>query len=77
MLSYISSYLASRPRTPSAHQVLPDSNSGNRAALHGDQQLWEVQWEELEIERPIGRGSFGFVYLSHWNQIQVVSPCMA
>lgn len=83
MLSYISSYLASRPRTPSlspspARAPEPASGGSGGAgsgavALRGEEQMWEVRWEDLEVERAIGRGSFGWVYVARWNQIQVVS----
>jgi predicted Ser/Thr protein kinase len=34
-------------------------------------QRWEVQWEELELERLIGGGSFGRVYLARWKETEV------
>ncbi|KAL4857927.1 Serine/threonine-protein kinase CTR1 [Chlorella vulgaris] len=39
--------------------------------LHADVQQWAVQWNDLDIKRPIGRGSFGWVYLAHWHQTPV------
>lgn len=80
MLSYISSYLASQPHplTPSAEQEpahdsgYKNSGSGGSVALRQEEQLWEVQWAELEVQRSIGRGSFGWVYLAQWNQTEVV-----
>lgn len=78
LLTYISSYVASRSSLPtrlSPPGAAPGSGGSGSvgAALHSDEQVWEVQWEELAIERPIGRGSFGDVYLAQWNHTQVVS----
>lgn len=53
----------------------PSSGSG-RAALRGDVQQWEVQWHELQIERPIGQGSFGWVYLAQWHQTYVAAKIL-
>ena len=39
--------------------------------LHTDARLWEVQWPELTIQRLLGRGSFGSVYLAEWSHTQV------
>lgn len=39
--------------------------------LRPEVQQWEVQWEELEILRPIGRGSYGAVYAALWSQTVV------
>lgn len=56
MLSYITSYLASRDRQQAA--ILPPSANDQ---LRSETRQWAVDWEELQIERPIGRGSFGWV----------------
>ena len=65
MLSYISSYLASHPRP---HSSSLGSTGGSSATEHsGSVELATnmrsllVAWEDLEIEKPIGRGSFGTV----------------
>lgn len=34
-------------------------------------QQWEVQWEDLQVERAIGRGSYGRVYLASWASVPV------
>jgi serine/threonine protein kinase len=39
--------------------------------LRADVQQWEVQWGELQVDRPIGQGSFGWVYLAQWHQTSV------
>jgi hypothetical protein len=32
-----------------------------KSPLHADVQQWAVQWNDIQIDRPIGRGSFGWV----------------
>ncbi|KAI3432561.1 hypothetical protein D9Q98_004110 [Chlorella vulgaris] len=99
LLSYIASYMASRPAQPSSNSGgLPSPavatrnwpaddapprglDSGGSAvtalsatsssALRADVQQWAVQWSDLQIDRPIGRGSFGWVYLAQWHQTAV------
>ena len=84
MLSFISSYLGSHPRSVAQHS---SDTSQPEAALapggtasgsgtpetrgSGPLDLWEVQWPELTILRLVGHGSFGAVYLAEWKQIQV------
>ena len=83
MLSFISSYLDSHPRSAAQHSSAPSqpeaalapsgNNSGGSAETRGSGplDLWEVQWPELTILRLVGHGSFGAVYLAEWKQIQV------
>lgn len=33
--------------------------------------MWQLQWSELEIERKVGRGSFGVVYRARWQETPV------
>ena len=33
--------------------------------------MWQLQWEELEIEWPVGHGSFGAVYRARWQETTV------
>ena len=33
--------------------------------------MWQLQWDELEIERQVGRGSFGAVYRARWHETSV------
>lgn len=33
--------------------------------------MWQLQWDELAIERAIGRGSFGAVYRARWQETTV------
>lgn len=48
------------------------SSSGARAALlPPDALMWQLQWSELQIEQPVGRGSFGCVYRARWNETAV------
>jgi serine/threonine protein kinase len=34
-------------------------------------KIWQINWEDLEIERPIGSGSLGRVYAAKWTHVQV------
>ena len=60
---------------PSSATRSGPSSSGPSSAvpspLSPDTRLWLVAWEELRIEKLIGRGSFGVVYLSRWNATPV------
>lgn len=49
------------------------SSSGGAAgqALSPEANLWQLQWDELEIERQVGRGSFGAVYKARWHETTV------
>ena len=77
LLSFISTHLASQsasqpqPLTLAADQSTPSGGSSGAMELHTDARLWEVQWPELTIQRLLGRGSFGSVYLAEWSHTQV------
>lgn len=80
MLSFVSSYLGSRPHSTTgslpAHAATGSSGSAGASGsgpveLRSEAQLWEVQWPELVILRLVGHGSFGSVYLVEWNRIHV------
>ena len=49
----------------------PPPSRGSSEALNAEMLRWEVLWTDLQIERPIGQGSFGCVYLGRWSQTQV------
>ena len=34
-------------------------------------ERWEIGWHEVKIERPLGHGSFGWVYMGTWNETAV------
>ena len=34
-------------------------------------QRWEVRWEDIQLERLLGRGSYGRVYYGRWAE----TPC--
>jgi hypothetical protein len=34
-------------------------------------QRWEVRWEDIQLERQVGRGSFGWVYAGFWSGTEV------
>ena len=34
-------------------------------------ERWEIGWHEVKIERPLGQGSFGWVYMGTWNETAV------
>lgn len=67
LLSYISSALASRLQ-PAPRSAGSPAASGELLAAAAQ---WEVVWHELAIERAIGRGSYGWVYLAHWRRTPV------
>lgn len=72
MLTFISSRLSTIRRN--AGGLSPTSSSGLTSMsgpLPAEVQQWEVQWENIVLERPIGRGSFGKVYLANWNATPV------
>lgn len=81
MLSFITSYLGTRPLQARQNQPAAATNDGTSrssstggsgiAELHTDARLWEVQWSELTVLQRIGRGSFGSVYLAEWSHTQV------
>ncbi|KAL4450218.1 hypothetical protein ABPG77_010887 [Micractinium sp. CCAP 211/92] len=71
MLSYISSYLASCPGTNASSRSTPGGGCSGSQALSPEAELWQVAWSELQVERVIGHGSFGRVYLAHWQE----TPC--
>ena len=50
--------LARQGSAPAAADVHPSTTSGSNS-LAPDVQQWEVQWEDIRVVRPIGRGSFG------------------
>lgn len=85
LLLYISSFLAShttlRPEPTAPYQHLDsgsgNSNSGASSAPGGgpafspETHMWQLRWDELQIERPIGHGSFGAVYKARWQETTV------
>ncbi|KAI7838582.1 hypothetical protein COHA_007653 [Chlorella ohadii] len=86
LLLYISTYLASQPSSRSAPRALPQhpgsgsggsgggvssSSGGAGQALSPEANMWQLQWGELEIDRQVGRGSFGTVYRARWHETPV------
>lgn len=82
LLSLISTRLATRQdrraAAPSNPAALPTSAPGDATApgtwrlqLPAAVQQWEVRWEDLCVVRPVGRGSFGRVYLATWRETPV------
>lgn len=65
VLSYISSSLASMP--PERLARVRNSSAATTEAL----EQWLVQWEAIKLERPIGRGSAGWVYCARYNETPV------
>ena len=78
LLSFIASSLAARssgsavpPGTPGSvgSRATPTSTAGAAAALalrgSGSVDQWTVDWATLKLDRPVGRGSFGWV--SSWQ----------
>ena len=74
LLSVVFSYLASHPRSSgSGAAALARGRSGGSGAypLSPETQMWQVEWGELQIRRPVGRGSFGAVYEARWQETAV------
>lgn len=69
-LSYIASCLASRV-SQQAEAAPLRAAAGGSSNLRPEVQLWEVLWQDVTIEHPIGQGSFGNVYLGRWQQTPV------
>lgn len=70
----VASYLASHPHSSgpaSGAAPLAQGSSGGSSALSPETQMWQVEWEELQILRPAGRGSFGAVYEGRWQETAV------
>ena len=77
VLAFVSSHVASQPRSTQQQRqpsALSHGSSGGGSGafeLRTDARVWEVQWAELTVQRLLGRGSFGSVYLAEWNQVAV------
>ena len=74
LLSIIASHLSSRqPGGQQALQQAAGSGDSTAAAaqLGSSVQGWEVAWADIEVERLVGRGAFGMVYLGRWNELPV------
>lgn len=46
-------------------------SGGSNTPLPAGMDHWVVPWESIQLERPIGRGSFGWVYLARYNETPV------
>ncbi|KAL4422525.1 hypothetical protein ABPG75_008722 [Micractinium tetrahymenae] len=56
----------------------PGSSFGKvaRSGLSADVQQWEVRWEDLRLDRLIGKGSFGRVYLAYLHESPVAAKLL-
>ena len=76
-LSFVTSQLGAPTEVAAQQQqqptaLTPGSSGGSGALeLRSEARVWEVQWQELKLQRLLGRGSFGSVYLAEWNQVPV------
>ena len=75
-LSFVISHLGAHTEVAAQQQqptaLTPGSSGGSGALeLRSEARVWEVQWQELKLQRLLGRGSFGSVYLAEWNQVPV------
>ena len=74
LLSIIASHLSLRqPGGQQALQQAAGSGDSTAAAaqLGSAVQGWEVAWADIQLERLVGRGAFGKVYLGRWNELHV------
>jgi len=47
------------------------NGSGRQYSGNVDANLWSVAWKDLEIQKQIGEGSFGKVFLAKWRETTV------
>lgn len=47
------------------------SGTGRQYSGNVDANLWSVAWKDLEIQKQIGEGSFGKVFLAKWRETTV------
>ena len=59
--------LSSDPLMQYINSSLSNTSGGSRGPL----AAWQLRFEDISIERPIGEGSWGRVYKGNWNQTQV------
>lgn len=76
MLTFISTRLATMARQQgpaplTGSGALTAASSGGGLGLLPEVQQWVVAWDKIRLERQIGRGSFGRVYLASWNATPV------
>lgn len=67
LLAAISSRLGASSQQEGAAAVAGGADHG----LSADVQQWQVDWRDIKLERVIGGGSFGRVYLGTWKETQV------
>ncbi|KAL4423124.1 hypothetical protein ABPG77_004807 [Micractinium sp. CCAP 211/92] len=80
VLTLISTRLATRRQQPSTATGLATLAASGRSssavsrttsALPEEVRQWAVDWEAIQLERLIGKGSYGRVYLATWNATPV------
>lgn len=69
LLSAISTGLAA------ARRAVPEAQGGSEVSA-AELREWMVRWEDLQLERPLGRGSFGKVRTSESGHSVCVSGCL-
>ncbi|KAL4421995.1 hypothetical protein ABPG77_011018, partial [Micractinium sp. CCAP 211/92] len=74
VLSYIASSLATV--RPYQRSVTSGSDFSAVSALPQDMSQWLVEWDEIRLEHPIGKGSFGWVYYAYWKQTPVAAKVL-
>ncbi|KAI7841688.1 hypothetical protein COHA_004555 [Chlorella ohadii] len=79
LLSHIHSVLTSRGPLSSWAVSLPlqrGSSSGSSLPLPAGMQDWEVQWGQIDMQRFLGRGSWGRVYQAKWSNMTVAAKVL-
>ncbi|KAL4458293.1 hypothetical protein ABPG75_013158 [Micractinium tetrahymenae] len=79
VLTFISSRMATLRQQPSgatglataASRGSSSALSRSTSALPEEVRQWAVDWEAIQLERLIGKGSYGRVYLATWNATPV------
>ncbi|PRW45342.1 Serine threonine- kinase CTR1 [Chlorella sorokiniana] len=79
LLSRINSALTSRGPLSSwvaSGYLQRGSSGGSSVPMPASMQEWEVQWGQIEMQRFLGRGSWGRVYQAKWSNIEVAAKIL-
>lgn len=63
--------ISSRLGSAAQREAGAGGGAGGEHPLSADVQQWRVDWRDIRLERVIGGGSFGRVYLGTWKETQV------
>lgn len=63
--------VASSPGLASSASAASHASAGSASTLSPEVQQWELQYEDLQFESVIGKGSYGTVYRAIWHELPV------